>query len=562
GRTVKDTNNDGIVGVDATATAPAPGDWRGLKFLPLSNDTNVSIQKEAEKSYTGKLEANQTASTAQVLGVLAPNFATGTNSTESAQNKGGDENRKNGFEVHGVIAYDDPTDVDVYSFGGYAGSEVWIDLDKTSSGLDSMLELLDASGTVLARSIDATNDSRMVTQDLVAGSGTGTARTYQLAAGNILPGTLSGVLYRNNTAIQTFSVNRAGTFTLTAIGAPAVRATGATLDFTTGLVTFTFNGDPGVTSIRDVAFAAGTLTRQTLGFTATGGNGAFPMGKDGFRGLDYYSTNPRDPGMRVILPGTAGAPGQYFIRVRSQPSAAGVATQLAYEARLRDPALVKSGITSGTYELRVRLQQQDQKPGSTVRYADIRYATTAIDVQGLPRNSLVVGETGESAAANDIQGSAQDIGRLLQSDQNVISVAGSLAAEGDVDWYSFTLDYAMIQAIGGVNGGGKTWSTVFDIDYADGFRGDLTLSVFDATGKLIFVSRDSNVADDQPGPGQGNDFDDLSRGSVGKLDPFIGPVQLPAGTPGSTTRYYVAVSSNERLPSAINATFQGAAANP
>jgi len=562
GRTVKDTNNDGVVGVDATATAPAPGDWRGLKFMPLSNDTNVSIQKEAEKSYTGKLEANQTASTAQVLGVLAPNFATGTNSTESAQNKGGDENRKNGFEVHGVIAYDDPTDVDVYSFGGYAGSEVWIDLDKTSSGLDSMLELLDASGTVLARSIDATNDSRMVTQDLVAGSGTGTARTYQLAAGNILPGTLSGVLYRNNTAIQTFSVNRAGTFTLTAIGAPAVRATGATLDFTTGLVTFTFNGDPGVTSIRDVAFAAGTLTRQTLGFTATGGNGAFPMGKDGFRGLDYYSTNPRDPGMRVILPGTAGAPGQYFIRVRSQPSAAGVATQLAYEARLRDPALVKSGITSGTYELRVRLQQQDQKPGSTVRYADIRYATTAIDVQGLPRNSLVVGETGESAAANDIQGSAQDIGRLLQSDQNVISVAGSLAAEGDVDWYSFTLDYAMIQAIGGVNGGGKTWSTVFDIDYADGFRGDLTLSVFDATGKLIFVSRDSNVADDQPGPGQGNDFDDLSRGSVGKLDPFIGPVQLPAGTPGSTTRYYVAVSSNERLPSAINATFQGAAANP
>ncbi|NCY17659.1 MAG: hypothetical protein EBX39_13055, partial [Actinobacteria bacterium] len=97
GRTVKDTNNDGTVGVDTTATAPAPGDWKGLQFLPLSNDTNVSIQKEAEKPYTGKLEANQTASAAQVLGVLAPNFATGGNSTESAQNKGGDDTRKNGF---------------------------------------------------------------------------------------------------------------------------------------------------------------------------------------------------------------------------------------------------------------------------------------------------------------------------------------------------------------------------------------------------------------------------------------------------------------------------------
>jgi len=563
GRTVKDTNNDGVSGVDSTATAPAPGDWRGLKFLPLSNDTNVSIQKEAEKPYTGKLEANQTTAAAQSLGVLAPNVATGINTTESAQNKGGDENRKNGFEVHGVIAYDDPTDVDVYSFGGYAGSEVWIDLDKTSFGLDAMIELLDASGAVLARSVDATNDSRIVEQDLVAGTGTGTTRTYQLAAGNVLPGTLGGVLYRNNTAIQSFTVNRAGVFTFTSIGSPAVRATGATLDFATGAVTFTFNGDPGaVTSLRDVAFAAGTLSRQTLGFTASGGNGALPMGKDEFRGLDYYSVNPRDPGMRVILPGTAGTQAQYFLRVRSQPTAIGVATQAAYETRLRDPALVKSGVTFGTYELRIRLQQQDQKPGSTVRYADIRYATNAIDVQGLPRNSLVVGETGESAAANEVFGSAQDIGKLLQADQNTISLAGTVAAEGDIDWYTFTVDYAFIQAIGGVNGGGKTWSTVFDIDYADGFRGDLTLSVFDSTGKLIFVSRDSNVADDQPGVGQGNDFDDLSRGSVGKLDPFIGPVQLPAGTPGSTTRYYVAVSSNERLPAALNATFLGAAANP
>ena len=103
---------------------------------------------------------------------------------------------------------------------------------------------------------------------------------------------------------------------------------------------------------------------------------------------------------------------------------------------------------------------------------------------------------------------------------------------------------------------------MFDIDYADGFKGDLTLSVFDQAGLLIYIGRDSNIADDQPGDNQGNDFDDLSRGSVGVLDPYIGSVHLPASAPGATTRYYVAVSSNERLPTVMNATFQASAANP
>ena len=119
---------------------------------------------------------------------------------------------------------------------------------------------------------------------------------------------------------------------------------------------------------------------------------------------------------------------------------------------------------------------------------------------------------------------------------------------------------------------------MIDLDYGDGFRGDLSLWVFDSTGKLIFAGRDSNVASDQPGVGQGSDADDLSRGSFGKLDPMIGSVQLPAGNPTGTfggesggtatppdpaqqRRYYVAVSSNEQLPSQLNATFNNAASN-
>jgi hypothetical protein len=102
---------------------------------------------------------------------------------------------------------------------------------------------------------------------------------------------------------------------------------------------------------------------------------------------------------------------------------------------------------------------------------------------------------------------------------------------------------------------------VFDIDYADGFRGDLTISVFNAAGQLLYVGRDSNVAADQPASGEGNGFNDLSKGSAGRLDPFIGPAQMPAGLPGAPQRYYVAISSNELLPTVLDATFRSAATN-
>jgi hypothetical protein len=170
------------------------------------------------------------------------------------------------------------------------------------------------------------------------------------------------------------------------------------------------------------------------------------------------------------------------------------------------------------------------------------------------------------------------VGNLLQTDRNTISIAGNISGQTDVDWYTFALNYEQIQVIGGLSNGLKSWATMIDLDYGDGFRGDLSLWLFDSTGKLIFAGRDSNVASDQPGAGQGSDADDLSRGSFGKLDPMIGTAQLPTGNPTGTfggesggtatppdptrqLRYYVAVSSNEQLPSQLNATFKSAASN-
>ena len=396
------------------------------------------------------------------------------------------------------------------------------------------------------------------------------SRSFQLAGANILPGTLHGVVYEGNTALQTFTVDRAGVFTFIAIGDPVaeVVAAQASLDRDTGLLTLPFDVVP-VDDIRvEVGYDFATLSLSTLGFQANGTNGAFPLEKDAFRDGDMYSLNPRNAGMRLILPGAVGELQEYFVRVRSQPRYDASATVAEYEAGLTSfdfatPGDIGNGATSGHYELRVRLRQQDEKPGSTVRYAELRYPTVGIDVVGLPRNTQLAGENGENPNdINDVIGQAQPLGNLLATDRNTISVAGSMRGENDVDWYSFTLDYQQIQSIGGVNSGGKSWATLFDIDYADGFRGDLTMSIFDEQGRLIYVGRDSNITDDQPGTDQANDFDDLSRGSLGKLDPFIGSVFLPAGGPSSSTTYYVAISTNEQLPSAMDGTFVSAATNP
>ena len=51
---------------------------------------------------------------------------------------------------------------------------------------------------------------------------------------------------------------------------------------------------------------------------------------------------------------------------------------------------------------------------------------------------------------------------------------------------------------------------------------------------------------DRPRPLNGPDTVDLSRGTVGSLDPFLGPVTIPEGT------YFIAVSSNSQVPAVLN----------
>ena len=416
-----DTNNNGI------ATTPNAGDWRSIRLDQHSHDRNVEIITEREPANETAPGRNATTNSAQFLGELA------------ADEKSGDGNLRMGFEIQGFL--NEPNDIDVYSFTGIAGTEAFIDIDRTTFALDTVLELLDANGVVLARSNDTLGETDEV--EFIDDS------------------------------LQPNLVN--------------------------------------------------PLQRSPTPYTPTHISG-LPR--------DAYSTNPRDAGMRVSLPGNAGSRSSYHLRVRSD-----------------------KGLTTGVYQLQVRVNELDEFPGSTVRFADIRYAQNGIEVLGHPAHSPLLGEASEDeevdpGLANNnsflvdplVPGRRpQDLGNLFSSDRGVFSIGGSLSDGSDVDFYNFDVRYENISERSLHHA-----SLVFDLDYADGLnRANTSLAVFDGGGRLVFVGRDSNIAEDQPGPLAGSDLVDLSRGSIGFADPFIGPVEVQEG------KYFVAVTSVDRTPSEL-----------
>lgn len=256
------------------------------------------------------------------------------------------------------------------------------------------------------------------------------------------------------------------------------------------------------------------------------GNIAMPMQKaPPFQGRDFWGTNPEDAGMRLELPGPEGVVNTYFVRVRS------------FSDDLSD---LGAGRTSGVYQMQIRLQEKDEIPGSTVRFADIRYAVNGVELEGLPTHSPLAGESAEvDSEANQVFAGAQELGNLLNKDRSSTSTAGFLDDFDDIDWYRFEI---RLDAIQGTNLETPFSPTIFEADFADGLaRPDLAFAVFDTGGNLIMYSRDSNVQDDRPGAfDSGGTFD---AGSPGALDPFIGSVEMPDG------EYFLAVmAENNATP--------------
>ena len=127
-----DTNGDSF------ASRPDTNDWRSILFDENSNYTNIEFILERELKSEISPGLNGSVVTAQALGTLAPNELFS------------DEQNRLGFEVEGFLSQSN--DVDTYAFTGEAGTQIWVDLDHTSFTLDTVLEILDPDGNVIARS--------------------------------------------------------------------------------------------------------------------------------------------------------------------------------------------------------------------------------------------------------------------------------------------------------------------------------------------------------------------------------------------------------------------------
>jgi GEVED domain/Dockerin type I domain/Bacterial pre-peptidase C-terminal domain len=421
------------------------GDWRGVELQTYSNDRNVGTVLESESGRDSSVGANDIPGTSQFLGQISNKIG------------GGDENARLGFEISGTI--NKPSDLDVYSFLAAGGTEVWLDIDRTSNSLDTVVELIDANGNILALSNDSFAEEADPTK-----------------------------LYRSNRISES---------------------------------------------------AAHPLRKTTTALHPTNSSGT-PR--------DLYSTNTKDAGFRVILPGQANRTTLYHIRVRSNNMMPGDAA-----SKLTNNAELRSGQSSGSYQLQIRLSEQDEVPGSSISHADIRFAENGLSLRGVPRHSPLLGEVSEQEARdldrngtldpaepanNDVFTRAQELGNILETDRQAISLAGNLQTATDVDWFTFSVDYQLL-----LTPLVEYLSTVFDVDYADGIgRPDTALHLFSPGGTLLYSSTGSNLVDDRAAPLKGADNSDLTRGSSGTLDPFLGTVELSSG------RYFLAVTSARMIP--------------
>ncbi len=418
GRPQTDTNNDGI------ATVPRPGDWRSLVFDTYSNDRNVQTVMEVESPTTIAPGTNDSVTLSQYLGVLAPNA------------QASDENRILGFVVEGVIS--EPNDQDIYSFSATAGTEVWFDIDATSYTLDSVIEILDASGALLARSDNSTDEQ------------------------------LNPSLIEITSLVDSTAVN------------PIVKRNNA------------------------------VSRRNESGLLK-----------------DDFTTNPRDAALRVLLPGINGTISTYFFRVRSR------STNIDNSA---------AGLTNGSYTVQVRMRDAQEFAGSIVSYADIRYATNGVHTTGLPAHSPLTGEAHVNMFDGNNDG-VTEVGNLHYTDAGAISVAGQLTG-GAPNLIRFTLgDTDLLQP-----SFGTTYPIAIDVDYADGLnRPNTSAYLFSNNG--IYVGTSSSIADDLINPVRplsGSEFADLTRGSVGSRDPYIGTIDLPRGT------YDLGISGDGGAPVALS----------
>lgn len=518
---------------------PAPGDWRSVKFQEYSNDRNVAIVLEKEAATGVTNDANKTVKTAQYLGTLADNI------------NGGDENNRLGFDIHGTIhsdrSADAAADSDLYSFFAKAGTDIWVDVDLSRYALDTLVEILDANGNVIARnnrSEDLTTwlsytalvseELRNVLDKFRVENGDATLTLQDVPANMKLESLFRDKIVEklhDQYYVQVYqplviqgiiTEEEADNFAQTDAESQYAYMTGYDWDFQTYI---NAAGAPQAEPDSSV----------TTGYATSMGNDLWNRNS-----LDDYGINEKDSGFHINLPGAEGVQRQYFLRVSSATDT----TNQMY-----------SGRTYGDYEVQIRLRETQEKAGCTVQYAQIYYATNGIEVIGTPSASPLTVDTSDveisitganisptGTARNDTFRSAQDLGNVLSSTRGSISLTGYTASATDIDWYEFQVE---VQGLQKPSSG--VYPLTIDIDYSAGLgRANLNLWLFDQTGTLVASSTGSNITGDQATPFSGGDSTNMSAGSDGSADPFIGTFYVPEGT------YYLAVAPSHMTPNALS----------
>ncbi|MDO4550075.1 MAG: S8 family serine peptidase [Planctomycetia bacterium] len=518
GKMLKDTDN--------SLGSSFPGEWRGLVLSQYSNDTNMETVIESELA-TGGVELNGVPAKAQYLGALAGNLVSG------------DENLRLGFEIHGNVQTDRRSDVDVYSFSGTPGQTIWVDVDETNYNLDTIIEIIDFQGNVLATSIYSLNEENILSGIALAES---TEALNEHVAEKL----------RNDPALFQRMCEAAG------------------ITLGPGLLTYDDLMVTHVLAMQVTQLWKDEAEKSKEEFRALGLQSSMNDNVWVRDSRDYYAINPKDAGMRVVLPGSLGTSATqntYYLRVSSY-----VPDYLLYETDangetlydgngekiplsvlkdgvevpITEEDIINGGQTGGRYQIQVRLQEDQQKPGSMISYGDIRYAMNGITVEGFPVNSPLTTEVGDNGN-NETRANAQYIGNVLETNQAKVTVSGYVSGENDVDWYEFRVEVTGIQNIPGVTPDAATLYPVeFDIDYADDLgRPDVDIWVFNEAGQLILGGNSSSLVDDTQYPDTSNP---LQNGSYGSDDATIGTVYLPVGT------YHVAVALGGMVPAILQQT--------
>lgn len=520
---------------------PKAGDWRSIKFQQYSNDRNVAVVVETEGTYNVTNDVNNTLKNAQNLGALANNI------------NGGDENNRLGFDIHGTIHSNrdsaDQADSDVYSFKAIAGTDIWVDVDLTRYALDTIVELLDSNGNVVARNdrseylyswLDYT---AMISEEL---------RNLSDLWGTTLDRIPSSYKRESNfrdalvsTMQQQFYVQYYQELGETQ-GMPMARED-AEWQYS-HLTGYDWDADAYINVNGEYQAEPDPLV--TSGYASSMNIDIWERNS-----LDDYGLNEKDSGFKVTLPGVAGVETQYYLRVKSNVNDSNTTDNTSGAIASLE------GRTYGEYNIQIRLRETQEKAGCTVQYAQIFYATNGIEVIGTPSSSpltvdtadVEIGITGKNIdpngiGKNDTFRAAQNIGNVLETTHGSMSLTGYIASSNDIDWYKFDVKIPNQQNIPGVsNVGNGVYPLTIDVDYSDGMgRAKVNLWLFDASGTLIASSTGSNITGDQATPFTGADSSNLESGSGGTGDPYIGTFYVPEGT------YYVAVAPQHMTPAALS----------